>query len=340
MTTSSNVHRRFDPLKKEYILVSPHRMQRPWQGQTEGSAIVNDKIYDENCYLCPGNQRAGDCKNDNYITTFVFKNDFSALLPLSKSVSIGKTAETSVLFKSESCSGECQVICFSPNHTKTMGKMSMQEVLDVVEQWTKCYSEKSALYRHCQIFENKGSIMGCSNPHPHGQIWCSDYYPTMVQTEIEAQIEFKEKNDKYMLIDYVQQELVKKERIIYQNDCFVVLTPYWSCWPYELMILPKTQIQTLTQFSKAQKKCLADALQRTTMIYDHLFQVTFPYSMGLHQTTEEGFTFHIHFYPPLLNGFRKKFIAGFELLGECQRDSLVETIALELQKINASLPIE
>ena len=336
--TIAGVHRRWNPLKKEYVLVSPHRLQRPWQGQMEDGSVAEEIQYDPNCFLCPGNTRASEDINDDYTTTFTFKNDFSALLPAEQDDAQKKDEkmQKSELFKSQACSGECHVICFSPNHNKTMGKMSAEEVLNVVVQWTTSFKEKCELYKHCQIFENKGAVMGCSNPHPHGQMWCSDYYPSMVETEIEAQAEYQNKNGKLMLIDYVQQELEKKERVIYSNTWFVVLTPFWSCWPYELLILPRVQMQTLIDFTHEQQKDMADVLKRTTMIYDRLFNITFPYSMGLHQVREEGFTFHIHFYPPLLNGTRKKFIAGFELLAECQRDSLVETVAIELRKINST----
>eukprot|EP00834_Sanchytrium_tribonematis_P003448 NODE_132_length_16614_cov_0.935392.p7 type:complete len:339 gc:universal NODE_132_length_16614_cov_0.935392:9350-10366(+) len=330
--TTSKVHRRYNPLKKEFILVSPHRMQRPWQGQTENSSTEQIVDFDDSCYLCPGNTRANDKQNEAYTSTYTFKNDFSALLPKSDFVKSDMSSD-SVLFKTEECSGECEVICFSPNHSKSMGSMTQTEVLKVVKQWSKSYADKSEKFKYCQIFENKGAVMGCSNPHPHGQMWCSDYYPSMIEIEIDAQNEFKNANGIEMLMCYGLDEIKAKERLIFQNESFVLVTPFWACWPYELLILPKKQMQTLKDLNESEQEDLALVLLMTTRIYDNLFNMVFPYSMGLHQAEEDGFTFHIHFYPPLLNATRKKFIAGFELLGECQRDSLVESIAEELRQV-------
>ncbi|NJO88286.1 MAG: UDP-glucose--hexose-1-phosphate uridylyltransferase, partial [Chloroflexia bacterium] len=331
-------HRRFNPLTGDWILVSPHRAKRPWQGQQEGISGENKPHFDNNCYLCPGNERAGGYKNPAYKDTFVFKNDFSALLE--------ETPEENVtegeLFIAESERGICKVICFSPRHDLTIPEMEVGAIEKVIDLWQKEYTELGSydFINHVQIFENKGAIMGCSNPHPHGQIWAQSSIPDEVRKECSTQEAYYKKHGSPLLVDYLSQELEKGERIIIENNSFVALVPYWATWPFETMILPKRAIQHINQLTKEEKADFADMYKKLTIKYDNMFNVSFPYSAGIHQSPTDGkdhpeWQLHMHFYPPLLRSATvKKFMVGYEMLANAQRDITAEQSAQRLRDLS------
>jgi UDPglucose--hexose-1-phosphate uridylyltransferase len=331
-------HRRYNPLTGEWVLVSPHRAKRPWQGQVEKAPHDNRPEYDAECYLCPGNERAGGYKNPEYKGTFVFTNDFSSLL--SDTPEGGYT--DGELFQAKSEKGICKVICFSPKHSLTIPEMEVDEIKAVVDLWQKEYAELGALegINYVQIFENKGAIMGCSNPHPHGQIWSSGKVPVEQSKEATRQLDYFQKNGTTLLFDYVQKELQKKERMLAENDSFVALVPFWAVWPFEAMIVSKQPLSSLAQFTEADKAGLADMYKQLTVMYDNLFEVSFPYSAGIHQAPTDGIEhpewhFHMHFYPPLLRSATvKKFMVGYEMLSNPQRDITPETSAARLRELS------
>ena len=330
-------HRRYNPLNGSWVLVSPHRAKRPWQGQVEEIAKEKKPTYDENCYLCPGNGRIGGEKNPSYKNTFSFTNDFSALIPDTPEGSY----EDGELFKSESERGFCKVICFSPRHDLTIPDMEVDAIVKVVDLWQKEFEEigKMKSINHIQIFENKGSVMGASNPHPHGQIWAQNSIPDEPFKEDQKQKEYFEKHQKSLLEDYVNKELDKKERIVMENDFFVALVPYWAVWPFETIIISKRHIVDILQFSNSEKKDFAEIYKGVTGKYDKLFNTSFPYSAGIHQKPTDGkdrkwWHFHMHFYPPLLRSATvKKFMVGYEMLANPQRDITAETSAKMLREL-------
>jgi UDPglucose--hexose-1-phosphate uridylyltransferase len=329
-------HRRFNPLTDEWVLVSPHRTQRPWQGRQEETAGPGRPEYDENCYLCPGNTRAGGQRNPRYAETFVFVNDFPALLP--------DTAEGSLaddpLFRAEAERGICKVICFSPRHDLSVSHMTLQAVTRVVEVWKDEYEALSANpdIAYVQIFENKGAIMGCSNPHPHCQVWSSSSVPPVVAREQETQAAYLEKHGRPLLLDYLEREMESGVRLVYENETFAVVVPFWAVWPFETMILPKARVQSLAHFDTAQLVGLADAYRRLSQAYDQVFHCEFPYTAGIHQAPSTGddhdaWQLHMHFYPPLLRSATvKKFMVGYELLAAAQRDITAERAAETLRR--------
>ena len=330
-------HRRYNPLNGEWVLVSPHRTKRPWQGKVEKPAVDERPQYDEKCYLCPGNERAGGFKNPDYKDTFVFQNDFSALVP-----DIPQGAfEKKGLFKAVSERGFCKVICFSPRHDLTIPEMEVEGIKKVVDLWTKEYEEIGKLdyINYVQIFENKGDIMGCSNPHPHGQIWGQYSVPVEPAKEQKMQKEYFDANGKTLLEDYVEEELKDKERILVENDHFVALVPFWATWPFEAMIVSKRAVSKLTDLSEDEKMALADAYKKLTVMYDNLFEVSFPYSAGIHQAPTDGeehpeWHLHMHFYPPLLRSATvKKFMVGYEMMANAQRDITAEQAAERLRAL-------
>ncbi len=337
---SNDTHRRYNILTGEWVLVSPHRTKRPWQGQVEKNERVQRPTYDENCYLCPGNIRAGGHKNPDYKHTFVFKNDFGALIEDSPRDTYSKG--DLLLAKGEN--GICKVICFSPRHDLTLPQMEVKEIVRVVELWTEEYLSLGSNpdINYVQIFENKGETMGCSNPHPHGQIWATSTIPDEPAKESKMMLEHFERTGNSLLGDYLALELEEKERVIFENDHFAVLSPFWAVWPYETIIISKRHIQHLGQFTEEEKEALAEAIKHLTVCYDNLFETSFPYSSGIHQapTTgldNEAWHFHMHFYPPLLRSATvKKFMVGFEMLGNPQRDITAEYSADKLR----SLPTE
>ena len=332
---SEQPHRRFNPLTGEWVLVSPHRTQRPWQGQQEERTANTRPEYDDSCYLCPGNSRAGGQQNPDYTGTFVFTNDFSALLPDTPEMSTGD--ET--LFRAKSENGICKVICFSPRHDLSVPYMDLADVAGVIRTWKDEFRALKAnpRIRYAQIFENKGAIMGCSNPHPHCQIWASSGLPTIVETEQTQQQGYLAQNGTPMLLDYARQELEKDTRIVHENEHFVVVVPYWAVWPFEALILPKRHIMAIDEFTDAEITAFADAYKTLTLIYDHVFDCEFPYTAGIHQAPavagdHDAWQLHMHFYPPLLRSATvKKFMVGYEMLAMSQRDLTAETAAETLR---------
>ncbi len=332
---SERPHRRFNPLTGEWVLISPHRTQRPWQGQQEERAANMRPKYDDSCYLCPGNERAGGKRNPDYEGTFVFTNDFSALLPdLSE-----ESAGVDTFFRAESVGGICKVICFSPRHDLSVPWMTLEDVAGVVRTWKDEFSALKAnpAILYAQIFENKGAIMGCSNPHPHCQIWASSKLPTIVATEQTHQERYFAKHDSQLLLDYAWKEVEHRERLIDENEHFIVVVPYWAVWPFEAMILPKRHISAIDEFTDAEIVAFADAYKMLTLAYDHVFDCEFPYTAGIHQAPavegEHGaWQLHMHFYPPLLRSATvKKFMVGYEMLAMPQRDLTAETAAETLR---------
>jgi len=332
-------HRRYNPLTREWVLVSPHRTKRPWQGQTEEVAREAQPRHDPECYLCPGNARAGGHSNPSYEGTFVFDNDFSALLPDTPE---GGFAEAELLVaKSER--GLCRVVCFSPRHDLTLARMDTGDIRAVVDTWAAQYAELGALpfVNHVQIFENRGAMMGASNPHPHGQIWAGESVPDESATELEAQAEYFKTHGTSLLGDYLSLESERGERLVYGNEHFVALVPFWAVWPFETLVVSRRQVSSLDLLTGEERDSLADLLRHLTTRYDNLFRVPFPYTMGFHQSptdgrAHEGCHLHAHFYPPLLRSATvRKFMVGFELLGMPQRDVTPEQAALRLRELPA-----
>src|SRR3972149_1112105 len=298
-------HKRYNPLTGEWILVSPHRMKRPWQGQVEKQQEKQRPEYDATCYLCPGNERAGGYKNPDYKDTFVFTNDFSAILD---NTPTGKLNDG--LFKAESEKGICKVICFSPRHDLTIPEMEETDIKKVIDLWVEQFEElgRKNFINYVQIFENKGSIMGCSNPHPHGQIWSSSSIPVEPSKEDYNQKIYFKKNNSSLLGGYLKEELKRKERILIENDDFLALVPFWAIWPFETMIISKKNTKHIGELSEKEKFSFANIYKRLTVMYDNLFEISFPYSAGIHQSPtdgkeHEGWHLHMHFYPPLLRSF-------------------------------------
>lgn len=328
-------HRRKNILTNEWVLVSPHRLNRPWQGQSEENAKDTRPEYDENCYLCPTNTRANGETNPDFEETFIFENDFSAL---SKEKIATNLEINDDLFQVSGATGVAKVVCFSAKHNLTMASMQENDITKVVDLWSDEVSNLSKKYQWVQVFENKGSIMGCSNPHPHGQIWACDFLPTEAQKEQLSQKEYFEKNNSNILLDYVNREVDEKERIVYQNDDWMVVVPFWATWPYETLLLPKFKCSHLNFLTAEQKVSLANALKSLLVKYDKLFNTSFPYSMGWHGSIgakeSDHWQLHAHFYPPLLRSATvKKFMVGFEMLGESQRDITPELAAQVLREL-------
>jgi UDPglucose--hexose-1-phosphate uridylyltransferase len=330
-------HRRFNPLLGEWILVSPQRALRPWQGQKENVPIDNRPEYDAECYLCPGNQRADGSRNDQYNDCYVFDNDFPALL--SEEVLFENGAEQ--LFQSKPERGINKVICFSPRHNLTLAEMEISGIGKVIKTWATQYAELGShnFINYVQIFENKGSVMGCSNPHPHGQIWAQSSLPTQVERTQQNLRAYYEKNKTSLLKDYLEQELKQQERIVCENDHFVALVPFWATWPYETMIVSKRHFGNILAMSNEETLSFAQILKDLTVKYDNLFEMSFPYSSGIHQAPTSRIAhpewhFHMHFYPPLLRSATvKKFMVGYEMLGEAQRDLTPEQSARILREL-------
>ena len=323
-------------------MVSPHRSKRPWLGAVEKGGAPALCEYDENCYLCPTNARSGGIKNPDYKSAFVFDNDFSALVQTETENSVNE--DDLLIAKTEN--GVCKVICFSPRHDLTLSTMKVENIVDVVKLWkqeTLGLSKRDDI-TNIQIFENKGAIMGCSNPHPHCQIWATKSLTNEAEKEIKSQRSYYESNNNSCLLcDYLRLEVKKDERVVLENEHFVVMVPYWAYWPFELLLLPKRHIASFLDFSEEEERALADILNKISIKYDNLFECSFPYAMGFHQRPFDGlvydeFHFHAHFYPPLLRSSSvKKFMAGFELLGTLQRDITPESAASRLKELNKEL---
>ncbi|KAK1140448.1 galactose-1-phosphate uridyl transferase [Aspergillus melleus] len=368
-------HRRFNPLRGSSVLVSPHRTKRPWQGAQESPSKTTLPNYDPACYLCPGNKRAQGDSNPKYEKTFVFVNDYSAVKEEQASYTAEKGDDRESFFlQAEPVTGKCYVLTFSAAHNLTLADLSAAEITPVIDAWTEIYtahlSPKSPLaaiappttlppnsptadlakpkeqYRYMQIFENKGAAMGCSNPHPHGQVWTTSTLPEEPAMELEQLKKYrKERGGKHMLEDYAALESEKKERVVFENDAFLVVCPWWAIWPFETMIASKKHKRALVDLNAEEKGLLAEAIAEITRRYDNLFETHFPYSMGIHQAPLDGTEeevessyLHLHFYPPLLRSATvRKFLVGFELMGEPQRDITPEQAAARLRGCGGEL---
>jgi UDPglucose--hexose-1-phosphate uridylyltransferase len=344
-------HRRYNPLLREWILVSPQRTARPWQGETTRPAPVPTIAYDPECYLCPGNVRSGGQHNPTYTRVFAFNNDFPSLLPEVQPAD--DNLYPSPLFRSEPERGLCRVLCFHPNHSLTLARMAIPDIARVVDAWADETASISDLpwINHIQIFENRGAMMGASNPHPHCQIWATEHIPDQPLRELAALQSYFEENHSCLLCDYIATELglgatrneTAENRIVVQNDQFVALVPYWATWPFETIVLPRRHLGSFTDLTKPERTALAAILKSVTTRYDNLFETPFPYTMGFHQRpvhmsdanlSHEGMHFHAHFYPPLLRSAEiRKFMVGFEMLGMPQRDLTPESAAARLRAL-------
>ena len=349
---TNHSHHRFNPLTNLYILCSPHRAKRPWQGARE--EIKKDKMpeYDPKCYLCPGNIRATGDSNPKYTETYIFDNDYPAV-KLDQPKYTEKWEEGSLeqrLLKTEGVKGKCFVICFSPKHNLSLPQMSKDQLVKVVDTWQelyrKCDEDRAAgraPYKYLQIFENKGFAMGCSNPHPHCQAWCLDIIPLEVKEELLNMNAYHKTHGSHLLGDYVQLELKHRQRVVCENESFLVVVPYWALWPFETLLVSKEHLRSTEDFTESHKADLASILKTLTTKYDNLFNTSFPYSMGIHQAPYDDEQadcawFHIHFYPPLLRSATvKKFCVGFEMLGEPQRDLTSEQAAARLQELDGNV---
>jgi len=329
-------HRRLNPLTGRSVIVSAHRSQRPWAGAQE--AVQRDALphHDPGCYLCPGNRRANGQTNPSYEGTFVFTNDFAAL---TDDAPPPPAAAEGSLMQAGAARGTCRVICFSPDHALTLPQMTLPALREVVRTWVSQSRELSATYRCVQVFENKGAMMGCSSPHPHGQIWATDYLPDEVALEDARQRDHQARTGRPLLVDYVEQELADGARTVVETEHWLAVVPFWASWPFETLLLPKRHTPRLVALDEAQQADLALALQRLTSRYDNLFGVSFPYSMGWHEAPHDErdaapWQLHAHFFPPLQRSATiRKFMAGFELLGETQRDLTPEQAAERLRAV-------
>jgi UDPglucose--hexose-1-phosphate uridylyltransferase len=329
-------HTRFNPLTREWVLVSPHRTKRPWQGQVERVPPEYLPPYDSSCYLCPGNSRAGGMRNPDYQNIFVFDNDFAALLPDKPVESVNEGGLLAVCPER----GVCRVLCFSPRHDLTLARMEASAIRQVIDAWAEEYLRLGSLafIDHVQIFENRGEMMGCSNPHPHCQIWATESIPNEVAKEQTSQAQYRADHQSCLLCDYLSQEAQSKERLVCENRQFAALVPFWAVWPFELLVVPKWHVASLNGLEGEERDALADILKRVTTRYDNLFEVSFPYTMGFHQQPTDGMAheewhLHAHFYPPLLRSATvRKFMVGFEMLAMPQRDIAPELAAERLRE--------
>lgn len=330
-------HRRYNPLTGEWLQVSPHRARRPWQGQQEKASEAKRPEYDPGCYLCPGNTRASEEKNPDYIGTYSFVNDFGAI---TADIPTGKVEEGE-FFLAKSERGICKVICFSPRHDLTIPELEVEEIEKVVKLWQKEYAELSSrdFINYVQIFENKGSVMGCSNPHPHGQIWAQESVPDEPAKKQRKFTEYFGRHERNMLTDYLERELKKRVRILFENEHFVGLVPFWAVWPFEAMIIPRRVVRNVSELKQEEVVSFADAYKQMTVMYDNLFEISFPYSAGIHQAPTDGlehseWCMHMEFYPPLLRSATvKKFMVGYEMLANPQRDITPEASAARLREL-------
>ena len=329
-------HRRYNPLTGEWVLVSPQRTQRPWMGQVERVAEAERPRYDPECYLCPGNLRAGGVRNPDYTGTFVFTNDFPALLPDVSS----QRSDPHPLLVAEGERGTCRVVCFSPRHDLTLAEMSLAEIRAVVDVWASQVTELGRSYCWVQVFENKGEMMGCSNPHPHGQIWAGSALPNEPAKEDRQQAAYFAAHGTPLLLDYMALEQEQGARIVVENAHWLAVVPFWAIWPFETLLLPKRHVLHLPMLDTAERDALADVLKRLLIRYDNLFQVSFPYSMGWHGAPCSmgeclHWQLHAHFYPPLLRSATvRKFMVGYEMLAEAQRDLTAEQAAERLRALS------
>jgi len=333
-------HRRYNPLTREWVLVSPQRTERPWQGQIEAAHAQKLPEYDPTCYLCPGNERSGGARNPVYRHTFVFDNDFAALKP---ETSAERYAEG--LFIAEGEPGICRVVCFSPRHDLTISAMKPGDLRRVIDVWVEQFQALGELptINSVQIFENRGAMMGASNPHPHCQIWAEQSLPNEILREVNSQHDYRARHDACLLCDYVATELLKEERLVCQNEDFVAMVPFWAIWPFETLVVGRRHTTGIDQFGESERDALAQLLKQLTSGYDRLFDTAFPYTMGLHQRPTDGQDhlechLHAHFYPPLLRSATvRKFMVGYEMLAMPQRDITAEQAAARLRELSDKL---
>ncbi|HGM5289597.1 TPA: galactose-1-phosphate uridylyltransferase [Serratia marcescens] len=329
-------HRRYNPLSGQWVLVSPHRAKRPWQGQQEAVPTATLPAHDPDCFLCPGNARVTGDRNPDYRGTYVFTNDFAALM----SDTPPAPDSQDPLMRSQSARGVSRVICFSPDHSKTLPELTLPALEQVVAAWQAQTDELGRQYPWVQLFENKGAAMGCSNPHPHGQVWANSFLPNEAEREDRLQHDYFREHASPLLLDYAQRELAAGKRIVVNTEHWLAVVPYWAAWPFETLLLPKTAVQRITDLSAAQSRDLALALKKLTSRYDNLFQCSFPYSMGWHGAPFNGadnrhWQLHAHFYPPLLRSASvRKFMVGYEMLAETQRDLTAEQAAERLRAVS------
>lgn len=333
-------HRRYNPLTGEWIQVSPHRLQRPWQGRVEETPDVERPAYDPQCYLCPGNERAGGIRNPEYAHTFAFTNDFAALLPDVPILDDSAGSDPDSLLRVQTVPGTARVLCFSPRHDLTLPELDTADIVRVIDMWIEQTAGLGQKYRWVQLFENKGELMGCSNPHPHGQIWGIDTLPNEPAQEDRHQRDYFADHGRVMLVDYAELELERRERVVIENDEWLVVVPFWAVWPFETLLLPRWPVRRLPDLRDNERGSLADILKRLLIRYDNLFNVSFPYSMGWHGApfgTEsvDHWQLHAHFLPPLLRSATvKKYMVGYELLAESQRDLTAEQAAARLREVD------
>jgi UDPglucose--hexose-1-phosphate uridylyltransferase len=325
-------HRRHNPLLDEWVLVSAGRSQRPWQGHRETAPQRSTAAYDPECYLCPGNRRAGGEVNPDYDQTFVFTNDFAALRPDAPSIQVDDG-----LRRAETEPGTCRVLCFSRRHDDSLASMDAADVRRVVDLWADQTAELGTGYQWVQVFENRGEAMGASNPHPHGQIWAGAALPREASREDAAQRAYRDAHERTLLIDVAEEETAGP-RIVAENADWLALVPFWAAWPYEILLIARAQVGRLPDLDAGRRDALAAILHELLGGYDRLFEVPFPYSMGWHQAPfregegQEHWQLHAHFYPPLLSGSVRKFHVGYELLAETQRDLTAESAAAALRE--------
>jgi UDPglucose--hexose-1-phosphate uridylyltransferase len=335
---SKNPQKRFNPLTQSWVLLSPHRTQRPWSGQVELVKPGSQLQYDPTCYMCPGNRRATGGSNPNYEEQFVFDNDFPAVYS-----PLAETSFEEGIFRAQSESGICRVVCYSPRHDLTFSRLGTRAIRGLVDVWVSEYEQLATIpeVRHVQIFENSGTMMGCSNPHPHGQIWATSSIPDEPAKEESSLLNYDRETGHCLLCDCVAQEERAGVRIVYRNETFLVIVPFWAIWPFETLVLPRRHLRAINQLSEKERSDLADGLAQITTRYDNLFGVPFPYSMGFHQSPTDGnphreWHLHVHYYPPLLRSATiRKFMVGFELLGSPQRDLTPEQAAEALRSSSA-----